>query len=86
MWEKIFNVAISNGIFALLFVALLLYQLRDSAAREKKYQETIERLNQHLNVIVDIKQDVDEIKKIISYPCKKGKEDETKTQTKGKVI
>ena len=86
MWETIFNVAIGNGIFALLFVALLVYQLRDSANREKKYQDTIEKLNEHLNVIVDIKEDVDEIKKIISYPSKKGNKNERKVETESKVV
>ena len=41
MWEKIFTMAISNGIFACLFVALLVYELKDSRTREKKYQKTI---------------------------------------------
>lgn len=65
MWEEIFNVALSNGIFATLFVFLFIYQLKDSSKREKKYQETIESLNEHLNIIIDVKQEVDEIKKII---------------------
>lgn len=65
MWEEIFNVALSNGIFATLFVFLFIYQLKDSSKREKKYQETIESLNEHLNIINDVKQEVDEIKNII---------------------
>ena len=65
MWEEIFNVALSNGIFATLFVFLFIYQLKDSSKREKKYQETIESLNEHLNIIIDVKQEVDEIKKSI---------------------
>ncbi|MDR1939385.1 MAG: bacteriocin, partial [Clostridiales bacterium] len=35
--------AVANGIFAVLFVALLLYILKDGRAREQKYQETIKR-------------------------------------------
>lgn len=62
MWEEIIQVAISNGIWAVLFVALLIYQLKDSAQREVKYQKTIEILTQKYAVVEDIKQDIDEIK------------------------
>ena len=40
MWQELFNVALSNGIFATLFVVLFMYMLKDSSKREKKYQET----------------------------------------------
>ena len=62
MWEKIFNLALSNGIWAVLFLALLVYQLRDSRSRETKYQQTIETLGKSLDVINDVKEDVEEIK------------------------
>ena len=62
MWEEILQIAISNGIWAVLFVALLIYQLKDSAQREIKYQQTIEVLTQKYEVVEDIKQDIDEIK------------------------
>ncbi len=62
MWEKIFNLALSNGIWAVLFLALLVYQLRDSRSREAKYQQTIETLGKSLEVINDVKEDVEEIK------------------------
>lgn len=62
MWEEILQIAISNGIWAVLFVALLIYQLKDSAQREVKYQQTIEVLTQKYEVVEDIKQDIDEIK------------------------
>ena len=62
MWEKIFNLALSNGIWAVLFLALLVYQLRDSRSREAKYQQTIETLGKSLDVINDVKEDVEEIK------------------------
>ena len=67
MWEEIFSVAISNGLFASLFVALLVYELKDSRAREKKYQKTIDTLSSRLVVIESIKQDVDEIKQNVVY-------------------
>lgn len=66
MWEEVFKLALSNGIWAVLFVSLLVYQLKDSAKREKKYQETISRLNQHLDAVQDIKNELKEIRQKIS--------------------
>lgn len=62
MWEEIFKLALSNGIWAVLFVGLLVYQLKDSAKREKKYQETIVKLNSHLDAVEDIKEEIKEIR------------------------
>ena len=84
MWNEIFNLAISNGIFAVLFLLLLIYELRDSNQREKKYQETIDKLANSFSELTilkehvdDISNDVDDIKrdmsKIVNYisPTKK---------------
>ena len=62
MWEKIFNLAISNGIWAVLFLVLLFFQLKDSKERETKYQKTIENLGKSLQIINDVKEDVEIIK------------------------
>lgn len=62
MWQKILELALTNGIWSALFVALLIYQLRDSAKREKKYQETIQKLNVHLDAVEDIKEEIKEIR------------------------
>lgn len=76
MWDEIINIAISNGIFAALFVALFIYQLKDSSTREKKYQKTIEALSTKLDVVKDIKEDIVEIKNVIIY--EKDKQNERK--------
>ena len=65
MWNDIFYIAISNGIFAALFVALLIYELKDSRKREAKYQNTIDNLSNKLNTVDEIKQDVTEIKECL---------------------
>ena len=57
MWEEIFKLAISNGIWAVMFLGLLVFQLKDSANREKKYQATINQLNEHLGVVNELKND-----------------------------
>ena len=62
MWEEILNLAISNGLFAVLFLGLFIYQLKDSRSREQKYQETIEKLGNSLEIVKSVKEDVEDIK------------------------
>ena len=62
MWEQIVNLAISNGLFAVLFSGLLIYQLKDSRSREQKYQLTIEKLGNSLDIVKQVKEDVEDIK------------------------
>ena len=79
MWNEVFNVAITNGIFACLFVALLVYVLKDSRKRESKYQSIIDSLSSKLNTVDEIKQDVSEIKQCLIKPLstKRRKNEET---------
>lgn len=65
MWDEVFSVALTNGIFACLFVALLIYELKDSRQREKKYQKTIATLSSRLVTIEKIHEDIDEIKQTV---------------------
>lgn len=77
MWNDIFNIALSNGIFACLFVALLVYVLKDSRKRETKYQSIIDTLSTKLNTVDEIKQDVTDIKNcLISNVLTKRKKSE----------
>jgi hypothetical protein len=61
MWESIIEAAASNGLWALLFVGLLVYLLQDSKKREEKYTKTIESLSECLNTVEDIQADVKSI-------------------------
>ena len=70
MYEEIIQLAIKNGLWAVLFIVLFFYILRDAARREKKYQNTIEKLNEHLKTVNDIKKEVGEIIEIITRPKK----------------
>ena len=56
--DEILQMAISNGLWATLFVFLLFYQLKDSAQREKKYQQTIESLSENNDELLGIKKEV----------------------------
>lgn len=62
IWKEIISIVVSNGVFAVLFVWLFWYKLKDSAKRETKYQQTIEQLTKHLEVLEDVKQDIRDIK------------------------
>ena len=73
MWEQIVNLAINNGLFAVLFLGLLIYQLKDSRSREQKYQSTIEKLGNSLEIVRQVKEDVEDIKCIINDSCYKKK-------------
>ncbi len=65
IWNEIISIIVGNGIFAILFVWLFVYQLKDSSKREEKYQHTIEELTTHLNTLDEVKEDLLEIKDIL---------------------
>lgn len=62
MWDKIIDLAITNGLWAVMFLGLLIYLLKDSRSREIKYQNTISSLNKSLGELEDVKADVGVIK------------------------
>ena len=61
MWDQIMEYAATDGIWALLFLALFVYQLKDSRKREEKYTATITSLTEGLNALEGIKQDIKSI-------------------------
>ena len=65
MWQEVLQLAVKNGLWAVLFLALLVFVLKDSKNREDKYQETIKDLTTHLGVVNDIKKEVEEVKEIV---------------------
>ena len=62
IWNEVVSIVVSNGVFAILFVWLFLYMLKDSRNRETKYQQTIEQLTTHLQTLEEVKDDLTEIK------------------------
>lgn len=61
MWESAFEIIASNGVWAVLFCLLLVYELKDSRKREGKYQQTITSLSDSLHCVNEIAEDVEEI-------------------------
>jgi hypothetical protein len=73
MESKLFKLAASQGIWAVLSIALIFYILKaqekrdlNQEIREKGYQDIITKLTKNLNIVGDIKSDVKDIKSFIS--------------------
>ena len=60
--DSIISLAAANGIWAVLFVFLFFYELKDSKSREIKYQKTIDKLTEQLAVVYDIKDSLEDLK------------------------
>lgn len=60
--DEIISLVVANGIFAVLFCGLLVYELRDSRSREDNYEKIIHALNNRLGVVEDIKSAAEQIK------------------------
>ena len=71
--DEIISLVVANGIFAVLFCGLLIYELKDSRAREAGYVKTIRSLSDRLGMLSAVKTDTDEIKTAVA---------EIKTDTK----
>ena len=72
MWNDIINLALNSGLWAVLFLGLFVFVIKDSTKREQKYQQTIKDLTSHLGIVKGIREDIDEIKSFV-YKNKKTK-------------
>ena len=59
--DEIISLVVANGLFAVLFCGLLVYQLRDSRQRERKYTQTISELTDSLKSLSAVKTDTEAI-------------------------
>ena len=60
--DEIVSTIVANGVWAVLFCLLLVYELRDSRSRESRYTRTIGELTARLNALNAVKSDTEEIK------------------------
>ena len=65
-WTELISSVVGNGVFAMLFVFLLFYQLKDSQKREQAYRNTINDLSNHLMVIEQVRQELEDLKYMLS--------------------
>ena len=64
--NELLSLDIAQISYGALFVWLLFDTNKKNEAREKKYQDIIDNLSLNIGVINDVKEDVEEIKDIIS--------------------
>lgn len=62
METEILQMATSQGVWAVLFVALLFFVLKENSKREEKFQDIITSLTENLDTLDTIKSDLLEIK------------------------
>lgn len=60
--DQIISTVVANGLWAVLFCGLLVYELKDTRRREGRYVRTINSLSDRLGTVMDVKSDTDEIK------------------------
>lgn len=60
--DEIISLVVANGLWAVLFCGLLVYELRDSRRRESAYTRTIGALSDRLGAVNAVKSDTEEIK------------------------
>lgn len=60
--NEVISTVVANGIWAMLFVFLLVFELKDSRKRESRYTLTIQALSDRLSAVNDIKLDSEDIK------------------------
>ena len=57
MEGEVIKYFITQGAFAVLFMWLLIDTRKDSKQREEKYQQTIDKLADKINIVEDIKEE-----------------------------
>lgn len=60
--DEIISLVVANGLWAVLFCGLLVYELRDSRRRESCYTETIRSLSERLGTVSVVMSDTTKIK------------------------
>lgn len=66
MEQELIKSISGQGSWAILFVFMLIYVLKTTGIREKKYQDLLDKLAEKFNVVEDIKEDVRDIKNKIN--------------------
>lgn len=67
MESEILKFAMTQGLWAVLFVVLLFYVLRTSGEREKRLIDCVDRLSKQFKVVDDIKDGVGRIERKLEH-------------------
>lgn len=71
MESEVLQLAASQGLWAILFVCLLFYVLKENSKREQSFQDIILALTEKLDMLESIKEDLEEIKDNLQNVAKK---------------
>lgn len=71
MESEVLQLAASQGLWAILFVCLLFYVLKENSKREQSFQDIILALTEKLDTLESIKEDLEEIKDDLQNVAKK---------------
>lgn len=64
-FEKILELAVSQGLWAVLYIYLFFRMLRENKAREENYQKTIDTMGQEIeDGIIRIEQKLESLKSV----------------------
>jgi preprotein translocase subunit YajC len=61
MEQEVMKMAASQGLWAVLFVALLFWVLKENAKREENYQKLLQDLTDKFEILEDVKNEVGKI-------------------------
>ena len=67
MESELIKVMTNQGAWALLFLFMLIYVLKTTGEREKRYQGLLDTLAEKFNVVENIEDDVKEIKNKLNF-------------------
>ena len=65
IWNIILSLVSESGVWAMLFLALLIILIKSNNERERKYQNIIEKLGNSLKKVEEIKEDVEDLKTVM---------------------
>ena len=60
--DELLKAGLSQGLGSGMFVFLLLYVLKTTGDREKRYQDLLDKLTAKFNIVENVQDDVKEIK------------------------
>jgi len=81
IWSMILSLVSESGVWAMLFLALLIVLIKSNNAREAKYQTIIEKLGNSLKKVEEIKEDVEDLKFVAGIGGNQNSEKESRVDS-----
>ena len=81
IWNVILSLVSESGVWAMLFLALLIILIKSNNERERKYQNIIEKLGNSLKKVEEIKEDVEDLKTAVGIGHKTNNDESVSENT-----